>query len=240
MKAFLAPLVLLACSGLASANVTVTGTGKVTYVPDVGYVSVGISSDGATAEEAWQKNSEMVKNVFAALKALGVEPKDMKTANVNVSPRYVHPKDEEPRLVGYTVTYDLNVTVRKLDAMGLVLDRMVESGANRRVNISFGTSDPEKLLDQARAKAIAEARKKAEIYVHGAGASLGQVLTITEGNAAPWPAYRFESAQAAKAAPLPIAAGEQETSVNVTVTFAINHGAGVPETDQRPRYQKAQ
>jgi uncharacterized protein YggE len=235
MKKLFATLALFVCTGLASANVTVTGTGKVTYVPDVGYVSVGISSDGATAEEAWQKNSEMVKNVFAALKALGIEPKDMKTANVNVSPRYVHPKDEEPRLVGYTVTYDLNVTVRKLDAMGLVLDRMVESGANRRVNISFGTSDPEKLLDQARAKAVAEARKKAEIYVHGTGASLGQVFTISEGNVAPWPAYRFERALDAKAAALPIAAGEQETSVSVTVTFAINHGAGAPLP-----YQKAQ
>jgi uncharacterized protein YggE len=230
MKPVLATLVMLVCSGLASANVSVSGTGKITYVPDVGYVSVGVSSDGTTAAEAWQKNSEIVKKVFAALKELGIDPKDLKTANVSVTPRYVHPKDQEPRLVGYTVTYDLNVTVRKLDDLGHVLDRMVESGANRNVSIHFGCSDPEKMLDQARAKAVAEARKKAEIYVNGAGASLGQVVSISEGNVHPFPTYRFDSALEAKAAALPIAAGEQELGVTVTVTWAINNGPGAPRT----------
>src|SRR5262249_22136477 len=103
-------------------------------------------------------------------------------------------------------------------------DGVVEGGANRDVGISFGCSDPEKLLDQARARAVAEARKKAEIYVKGAGGALGQVLTISEGHSAPWRQVRYEH-QAGKADALPIAAGEQEMSVSVTVIYAIVHPA---------------
>src|SRR6516165_2545606 len=112
MKAVLASLALLVCSGLASANITVTGTGKVVYVPDVGYVTVGVSSEGQTAAEAWQKNGDIVKKVFDALKALGLDPKDLKTSNIHVSPKYDRPQDKAPVLVGYTAGYDLNVTVR--------------------------------------------------------------------------------------------------------------------------------
>jgi uncharacterized protein YggE len=222
MKPVLASLALLICSGLASANITVTGTGKVVYVPDIGYISVGVSSDGKTAEEAWQKNSAIVQKLFDALKAMGLEPKDYKTSGLNLTPRYVHHKDREPELVGYTASYDLTVTVRKLNELGKVLDTLVENGANRRMNISLGCADPEKLLDQARIKAVADARKKAELYLTGAGASLGQVLSISEGQNFAWRSLPYEHAVQAGKAPLPIAAGEQEMAVNVTVTYAIN------------------
>jgi uncharacterized protein YggE len=222
MRAILATLLTCACTGIASANITITGTGKIVYVPDIGYVTVGVSSDGVTAAEAWQKNSTIVKRIFDVLKAQGIDPKDMKTSGLSVTPRYVHPKDKEPQLVGYTVTYDLAVTVRKLDELGKVLDEMVENGANRNVGISFGSSEAEKLLDQARARAVAEARRRAELYVTGAGGQLGQLVSITEGSHSPWPMYRYELAsKAGNDATLPIAAGQQEVSVSVTVEYTI-------------------
>lgn len=233
MKAFLATLLTLACAGLASANVTVTGTGKVVYVPDIGWVTVGVSSDGKTANEAWQKNADVVKKLFAALKAQGIDPKDMKTSGLSIVPRYIHPEHQEPRLVGYTASYDLTVTVRKLDALGRVLDRLVENGANRNMSIRLGCADPDRLLDQARRKAAADARHKAELYVTGAGASLGQVVTISEGQVGPWNTFRYEQLAPAGDKGLPIAAGEQELSVSVTVVYAINQTAG-PVWRSRP------
>jgi uncharacterized protein YggE len=222
MKALYATLCALVLAGSASASITTTGTGKVTYTPDIAHLSVGASSDGKTAAEAWQKNHEVVRKLFAALEKLGLRPKDMKTSNVGVTPRYLHVKDQPPKLLGYTASYTLTLTVRNLDRLGVILDQAVECGANRDVSISFGCSDPEKLLDQARVRAVAEARKKAEIYVKGAGAALGQVQSITEGTSAPWRHFRYE--QLVKAAPgdaLPIAPGEQEMSVTVTVTYGI-------------------
>jgi uncharacterized protein YggE len=230
MRATLATLLTLVCSGLASANVTVTGTGKMTYVPDVGYLTTGVASDGKTAEEAWQKNAAVVQKLFEVLKSYGIEERDFKTSGINLVPRYVHPKDEEPRLVGYTAAYELSVTVRNLKDLGRVLDGLVSQGANRQMRIAFGCSDPERLLDQARAKAIAEARKKADIYVAGAGATLGQVLSISEGSVSPYRAMTFEMETPASAKALQVAAGVQELDVTVTVTWALNHPAGGPRS----------
>jgi uncharacterized protein YggE len=222
MKALYATLCALVLAAPVSAGITTTGTGKITYTPDVAHVSVGASSDGKTAAEAWQKNREIVRNLFAALEKLGLKSRDMKTSNVGVCPRYLYVKDQPPKFLGYTASYTLTLTVRNLDRLGVILDQAVDCGVNRDMSISFGCSDPEKLLDQARVRAVAEARKKAEIYVKGAGSALGQVQSISEGSMSP--RQRLEYRHAAKAAPgaaLPIAAGEQEVSVTVTVTWAL-------------------
>ncbi len=222
MKPVLATLTALLLAGAASANMTVTGTGKVTYVPDVVHVTTNVSSDAKTAAEAWQKNREIVQKLFGVLKDYKIDPKDMKTTGLNLTPKYVHHKGKEPLLVGYVASYDLSVTVRNLDDVGKVLDAFIENGVNRGVGISFAASDPEKLMEQARAKAVAEARKKAETYVTGAGGTLGHVLSITEGHVAPPRHLRFVQLQPADAKALPIAPGEQDLSVTVTVVYAIN------------------
>jgi uncharacterized protein len=206
-------------------SITITGNGKVLYVPDMGYIHVGVSSEGWTAAEAWKKNDEIVKKIFEALKKHGIEEKDLKTSNINVQPRYLNRPNEQPQFLGYTVSYDLSVTVRKLDQMGSLLDSMVDAGANRNMNISFGCSKLDELVDQARVKAVADARKKANLYVTGAGARLGDVLNINDGAYAPQ--YRMYPVDAlaireAKSS-LPVAAGEQETSITITVTWAIDN-----------------
>src|SRR5262249_51333353 len=122
-------------------------------------------------------------------------------------------------------SYDLSVTVRKLDQMGDVLDGAVEAGANRNLAISFGCSKIDELVDEARAKAVAEARKKANLYVTGAGARLGNALGISD-----TPYYQQhhrygiepEMLKDAKAS-LPVMAGQQELSINLTVTWEIDN-----------------
>jgi uncharacterized protein len=223
MKALLSSLVLLAFAGLASANVTVSGQGKVVYVPDVGYVTVSVSSKGKTAQEAWDRNNEAVKKLFDALKAHGIDPKDVQTVGLNVVPEYVRAEDRDPVLVGYVAGYDLKITVRKLDDLGAVLDDLVKNGANRHVSIAFGCADVEKLLDEARAKAIADARRKADLYATGAGAKLGRVIDISEVQMYHPQAVRFELDNAKAAAEgLRIAQGQQELSVNITVVYALD------------------
>src|SRR5262249_43052448 len=221
MKALVSSLALLICAGLAPANITITGNGKVVYVPDIGYIAVGVSSDGKTATEAWDKNRDTVRRVFEALRRQGIAPKDMQTTGLNVSPKYIHRPNEEPELVGYTVSYTLRVTVRKLDQMGGVLDDLVANGANRGMNISFGCADAEKLLDEARARAVADARKKAGLYATTAGARLGKVLTISEQSFAPVRDFAYEHRLSAAGQKMPIAPGEQELSVQVHLAYAL-------------------
>jgi uncharacterized protein YggE len=227
MQKFLAVLTLFVGTGFALASVpegkpsiTVTGTGKVVYVPDIGYIHVGVATEGWTAAEAWKKNEAIVQKIFAELRKLSVDEKDLKTDNLSVQPRYHQKPNEAPEFVGYTVSYDLQVTVRKLDQMGTLLDRMVDAGANRNMSVSFGCSKLDELVDQARARAVEEARKKATLYVTGAGARLGNVLAISD--TPYYPQARHYSLAEAKGM-LPIAAGEQEMTVTITVTWAINN-----------------
>jgi uncharacterized protein YggE len=222
MKAFLTALSLFAFAGLASANINVNGTGKVIYVPDVGYVTVGVYAEGKTASEAWEANRLKVEKIFEALKKLGLEPRDMQTTGLNVSPKYVTRPNKNPELVGYSVSYDLKVTIRKLDQMGKILDQVVEAGANRNMSISFGVSDYDKLLDEARLKAVTDARKKANLYATGAGARLGKVLTISEQSFYAPPAFAYEHRLASGVdKSIPIAVGEQELSVQINLVYEL-------------------
>jgi uncharacterized protein YggE len=227
MKTALASVAaLFVMTGVASANITVTGQGKIKYTPDIAHVTVTASSDARTAAEAWQQNSVIVQRMFDVLKSLGIDEKDFKTAGVRVTPRYEHPKDKAPVLVGYTVSYDLTITVRDLKKLGTLLDQLVDAGANRGMGITFAMANPESLLDQARAAAVADARKKADIFVKGAGGQLGGVLTIVEGNALQHKQLYYEhlaTPTSGGKSSLPIAAGQQELEVTVTVTYAIHN-----------------
>jgi uncharacterized protein YggE len=227
MKAFLTALSLFAFTGLASANINVSGTGKVVYVPDIGWVSVGVTSEGKNAAEAWERNRQKVEKIFEALRKLGLDPKDLQTSGLNVSPKYIHRPNQEPQFVGYTASYDLRITVRKLPDMGKILDSAVEAGANQRMNISFGCSEYDRLLDEARAKAVADARKKATIYATGAGARLGKVLVISENAPNPYRHFQYEHAPlAAGSKMLDIAAGEQELSVQIHLEYTLVEDLG--------------
>ncbi len=224
MRTMLAITCSLMLTGLAQASITVTGTGKVKYVPDIVYVSLGASSDGKSAAEAWKKNAEIVQKIFARLRELGVDEKDLQTTSVTLNPKYFYPKDEPPRLLGYVATYNLKVTVRKIKEVGKVLDGAAESGANQQVGIQFASSDVEKLMDQARLAAVRDARKKAEMLTQGAGASLGLLRSITEGSHTPWRHYELAMPKSGRLSDaLPIAAGEQELSVSVTLTYDLAH-----------------
>jgi uncharacterized protein YggE len=223
----LAACCALILAGMSQASITVTGTGKIKYTPDVAHLGFGVTGEGKTAAEAWKKNADAVKKVFAALRKLGIEEKDLQTGGVNVSPKYHHEKDKEPRLVGYVATYDLNVTVRRLNDVGAALDAAVEAGVNQRASIRFACNDPEKLIQQARLAAVTEARAKARVLSEGAGAGLGLVKTISEGAHSPWRTHHLEMPARGdlSANPLPIAAGEQEVTVSVTVTYELAHAS---------------
>ncbi len=228
MKTAVAVLTCLCFAGAARANVTITGHGKVNYVPNIAYVHVSVSSDAATAADAWKKNGDLVHKMFQALKEFQLDEKDFKTAGLNISPRHEHPKNKAAVLVGYTVTYDLQITVRQLARLGALLDRLVESGANRGMGIQFSHDRLEQLIEQARLNAVADARRRAGAYVTAAGGSLGALVSISDGQHYQPPMYRMEHSPASAGANLPIAGGSQDLSASVTVTYTINNNLQPP------------
>lgn len=216
--------------------ISVSGQGKVSAPPNVADISLGVVTQATTAREALSVNSRQMDALQTVLKERGVAAKDFQTSNISVSPRYNQPPPQlpgqpahefVPRIVGYDVTNTVQVTARDLAKLGDLLDAVVTAGANQMYGISFRIAEPDALLDTARKKAMADAKKKAELMAGEAGVVVGPPISIRD-EPAPYnppipPAPMFARAMAPMAAApsMPIAAGEQELSVTVYIVYEL-------------------
>lgn len=205
--------------------ISISGLGEVKTRPDMATISTGVVSEGATAKDALAKNNAAMAAVIAALKNAGIAEDDIQTSDFSVSPKYPPYQPNQttaPRIVGYTVSNQVTAKVKDLAKLGGILDTLVQSGSNQINGIAFGVDEPKPQLDEARKKAVADARAKAELYAAAAGVSLGKVIQISESSMVvpPMPMYRRE-AMAASDASVPIAAGSQTVTANVSITFEI-------------------
>jgi uncharacterized protein YggE len=203
--------------------VAVWGQGDVRAVPDTADVSAGVVTQEDTAAKALAANSAAMDKVMKAIAAAGIAPADVQTQGVNVSPVYGRqPRtDGTPQIGGYRASNIIAVKVRDLGKLGAILDTLVTAGVNEMHGVRLTVGAPEKLLDGARTKAMADARRKALLYAEAAGAKLGRVTTISEESAVtPVPRMMSARADAAQAA-VPIAPGEVEIKATVRVTFAL-------------------
>ncbi len=206
---------------MSQRYVTVSAEGKVSARPDMARISSGVVSEAASAKEALGANSLAMERLLTGLKAAGIAEEDIKTTSFDVSPRYQHSRDgSAPRIDGYRVSNDVSVVVRDLARLGPLLDQLVTLGANRIGGLSFDIEKIETLQDEARQKAIANARQRAELYASAAGARIGKVRVISEDMPQVLPRGPM-MARAAAAESVPIAEGSQEITARVTVTYAL-------------------
>ena len=202
-------------------SIVVVGEGAVSAPPDSAQVRAGVVTEATTAAAAVAANNEAMKRVLKALAAAGVPSKDVQTESLSVQPRYRAGSQgrRQSEIVGYEVSNRVRVTIRELDSLGAVLDDLVRQGVNQLHGIQFSVRDPTRLLDEAREQAVADARRKAELYAQAAGARLGRVLRVEEGRVSRPGPIRVRSL-AAEAA-VPVAPGELEFTAQVTVTYAM-------------------
>ena len=203
-----------------TATVTVAGTGTVSAAPDMAEITTGVVTQAPTAAQALAANSQAMERLLQALGTLGVAARDIQTTSVNVSPLRRQGRDApSPEITGYEVTNQVRVKVRDLPRLGRILDQQVGQGANLVYGIQFGQQEPAPLRDEARKRAMADARRKAELYAAAAALKVGRVVAVQEaGAAAPRPemAPRMTMSAAVSVAP-----GEQEIQASVTVTFTL-------------------
>ena len=200
--------------------VSVSATGSVDAEPDLASVSVGAIVEADTAKEALARSSALMAKLIDGLKALGVAAKDTQTTAINIEPRYTQAKDGRPAaLAGYRLVNRVHLTVREVKRLGEILDGAIGLGANQVNGIGFDVSNAETLMDEARRRAIANARRRAELYAAAAGAQLGGVLTISEtNNASP---RALPMARAAAGGPVPVEPGTRALTVEVNLTYAL-------------------
>lgn len=203
-------------------SVTVSASGSVAADPDAARVQSGVMTEAETARAALDANSAASKTLIDGLKALGIAAKDIETTQFSINPHYEHrPDGTQARLVGYQVHNQVQVMVRDLKMLGELLDRMVSLGANQMHGLSFEVTTAETLRDAARQEAMKNALRRAKLYAEAAGASVGEVIAISEetGHVIPEAGLKVGRAMAMDA--VPVEAGQQSLEARVTVTWAL-------------------
>ena len=179
-----------------------------------------LTSDGKTAREASDANNAAMGKVLLALKGAGIDEKDFQTSRLSLQPQYrAEPPGPSP-IVGYRASNRVTIRVRDVTKVASMIDVLVGAGANEIGGINFMVSQASKLLDDAREKAIADARRKAEIYARAAGVTLGEPLAISEEGSS-GPDVPWQDGGGPMAAAAPVAQGEETLSVTVNVSWAI-------------------
>jgi uncharacterized protein YggE len=225
------PLALAALMALAPAaeaespppSISVGGVGEVAAAPDMAVVTIGVREQADTAAGALAANSAAMNRVFEALEALGVERRDIQTVNLSLNQIYRQVRVEdriEQRPDGFQAANMVRIRLRELAMVGPGLDALVTAGANEMHGIAFDIAEKDALLDQARAAAVRDARRKAELYAEAAGVALGGVLSLSEASQGVIYPRADMLAMAREAGP-PVAEGEQTISASVQMVFAI-------------------
>ena len=202
--------------------ISVTGEATVSVAPDQAQIDGGVATDAKTAREASDANNAAMGKVLLALKGAGIDEKDFQTSRLSLQPQYATSSKaaERPSVVGYRATNRVTIRVRDVSKVAGMIDVLVGAGANDIGGINFVVSQASKLLDDAREQAIADARRKAQIYAKAAGVTLGEPLSISEEGSAT-PVFRSKVAGGMAASAAPVAQGEETLSVTVNVSWAI-------------------
>lgn len=209
-------------------GIWVNGEGKVTAVPDIAILTLGIEAQELTVAEARDKAAEAMTGVMDALKSAGIDDKDIQTQNFNIQQvtRWDNDKQQEI-VIGYQVNNTVTVKVRDVTQAPTVIDNVTAAGGDltRISSIAFTVDDPSPYYEQARVKAVNDAAVKAAKLADTAGVKLGKATYISESSYMPSPIYR-DVATASETVPAPtpttpVSPGEMEITVDVQIGYAI-------------------
>ena len=209
---------------ITGTRLDVSATGEVTRVPDLAIISAGVITRSATASNAIQQAATRMTRVREALRQAGIADRDIQTSNISLNPQYTYVQNQPPKLNGYSASNQLTVRFRDIANTGKILDALVAEGANQINGPNLTIEKPEAALDEARAKAVAMGRARAELYARSLGLRVVRVVSVSEsGGYAPPPPMppMVMMAERSQAADSKIDPGEQKLQVNVAMTFEL-------------------
>jgi len=194
-------------------------------VPDVATISAGVVTQAADANGAMRANAAQMDKVMAQIKAAGVAERDIQTSGVNLNPQYKYIENQNPTIIGYQASNNVNLKIRDIGKLGKVLDSLVASGANQINGPTFEIDQPEPAYDEARRAALDKAQARAQMYAKALGMQVRRIVSISEGGGfhPPVPMPMMMRAQAKGEADTAISPGETTLSVNLDVVFELGH-----------------
>jgi uncharacterized protein len=208
---------------IAGTRLEVSATGEATRVPDLAIISAGVVTRQTTATAAIQENAERMERVLSALKRVGIEERDVQTSSINLNPEYRYQDNRSPELVGYSASNQVSIRFHDIRNTGKILDALVAEGANQINGPTLTIDKPEAALDEARLKALANGRARADVYARALGRRVARIVSISESGGSypvppPMPMMMEARNQAADSKILP---GEQKLQVTLSIVFDL-------------------
>ena len=206
-------------------GLTVTGEGKSYVTPDVAKIDFGVSTEAKNLADSQKLNSEAIAKIKDALQAFSIDVKDIKTLYYTISPEYNYISSRAPQLRGYTTRHTIEVTVRKLEDADGVVQTLGNSGATEVNQVQFTVDDPSEVQNDAREKAIAQAKEKAKQLADLSGAHLGRIISISESVPDAGiivPKYSSDMGMGGGVTTPGLEVGSAAITSYVTITYALN------------------
>lgn len=173
-------MVLSTAAALAETKIAVNGTGEVRVSADTAIISLGVNARDKDVLKAQQKVNETIAAIRKALIEQDVKEENINTDFINIYPIYDYSSDQE-QLAAYNASSTLAIKVTDMESVGALIDVCFAAGANTLNGISFSASDTEEAKTEAMKKAVADAKKKAEILAGASGMKITGIEIITEG-----------------------------------------------------------
>jgi uncharacterized protein YggE len=203
-------------------KISVSGMGEVQTQPDIAIIGLGVQTQAESAQSALDENNVKTQSLMDALDGAGIPSENIRTQSFQLIPKYNYDKESRTQtLIGYSVSNFIQVQTDNLDDLGVLLDLVVDAGANNIQSINYEVSDTQPFASQARQDAVENARMKAEQLADLTGSSLGSMIKIQESSNLPEPIVQ-QSNFATEAAKVPIEPGNYRIQVNVNITWMLS------------------
>ncbi|MHB8630701.1 MAG: SIMPL domain-containing protein [Candidatus Limnocylindria bacterium] len=218
-------LVLPPNTGGPAAGIVTTGDATVKVRPDIAIITVGVTTQAATAAGAQSQAADRVAKILDRARQLGVAAADTKNGGYSIQPQYAYGPNQPPKITGYQAMQQVVLTYRKVDDAGKALDTLVQNDGATNASLRFALEDPKGAQANARTKAIADAKAKARAMADAAGVRLGAAISLSDQQIGPGPLFDQRSAfsmpAAAKDGMTQVPVSDLDIVIHVTVQFAI-------------------
>ncbi len=206
-------------------TITITGEGKVTAIPDIATLSLGMDNTNMDIQVAQKKNSDTITALINALKALDISKDDIQTTNYSIYPQYDWNNGKQT-LTGYTISQNVTVKIRQTDKVDQVLKVVGDLKLNQVGGLSFDIDQPEIYRQQARILALQNAKAKADALAKIMGVKLGKVISFNESGTVPsaYPIYadKAVSGMGGGGTAPSISAGSQDIIIDASVVYELD------------------
>lgn len=205
-------------------EITTMGRGEVRLAPDLAYIVVGVTNQSPSAIEAASENARRIAAILTALRALGLTDQQVRTAGYSLSQMYEYPKNQEPRLKGFTARNTLRAEIRRIEDVGKAIDAAISAGATDVSSIQFSASNTEEARRTALSDAVKQARSDADAMARAAGGTLGRLISVASGGVSlpgnyPYQGAMLTASMSPAPPPTPIVPGELSVVAQVSTRW---------------------